>query len=148
MYQAIKPGKDGHYVNVSSWLMIARTNNEILAAARACLYAYWEKHTAMVDYGLVHDFIRIAGAKYPAQWNAMPKLSNGVPHMLLNVMFEPFDDQRYAHIKQLTCFHKLSYKHPAALFAKTGTYYDVLFGGWQYGGVSQSTAKQQGLLKG
>ncbi len=127
MYQTIKPGKDGNYVNISSWLMIARSHNRILIAAQAYLYAYWKKNTAMMDYGLVHDFIRIAGDRYPDDWNAMAKVSNGVPHMLLNELFEPFNEQRFEHIKQLSCFHKLSYKQPAEMFEKKGTYYDVIF---------------------
>lgn len=138
MYQAIKPGKDGRYVNISSWFIIARSQNKILIAARECLYEYWKKNTAMVDYGLVHDFIRIAGDRYPDAWNAIPKLSNGVPHMLLNELFEPFDEPRYDHIKLLTCFHKLSYKQPSEMFEKKGTYYDVLFRGGDNGSISKS----------
>ena len=138
MYQAIKPGKDGSYVNISSWLMIARSHNKILITAQAVLYEYWKKNSAMIDYGLVHDLIRIAGDRYPDDWKAIPKLSNGVPHMLLNELFEPFNEQRFEHIKQLSCFHKLSYKQPAEMFEKKGTYYDVLFHSGNCGDISQN----------
>ena len=127
LYQALKPGRDGHYVNVSSWFISASSHNIVLKATLRCLYEYWRKNDRQVDYYLIHDFLCIAAEAYPDEWKKIPKICNSIPHLLLNELFEPYDQERFEHIKQLSCFHKLTYKRDKGLFKKKGTYYDVIF---------------------
>lgn len=126
VYQAQKPGADGHAVIMSSWCMFARTNNIILIATRELLYNYWKKNTKMDDYFLLHQFFTIACNYYPEEARKIPPFSNSIPHILLLHLFERYDNQYWEDLKRMTCFHKLSYKLDAEKMKIKGSYYDQI----------------------
>ncbi|MGG3915942.1 capsular polysaccharide synthesis protein [Rossellomorea vietnamensis] len=126
VFQILKPGRDGHSLNMSSWLMTSCTNNKILLLTRELIYEYWKKNNSMVDYYLLHTFFNIACETYQEEWNDIVKFCNSIPHILLLSLFEDFDEERYTIIKNMTCFHKLSYKHPNEMLQKKNTYYDIV----------------------
>lgn len=123
VYQCLKPGCDGHDAVISSWLMTSCGNHPILLLTRALLYQYWENHNYMVDYFLIHDFFQMAAEAYPEEWKKVVPSSNSAPHILLLHLFESYDETWLRYIMDMTCFHKLSYKHKKSETAKEGTYY-------------------------
>ena len=125
-FQTLKPGLDGHPTCISSWFMTACTNHPILQLARHLVYAYWEKHSKMVDYFLLHDFFQLAIEAYPEEWSQVVPFCNSVPHILLLRLFEPFSEQVWQATRAQTPFHKLSYKFPQSEFEKENTYYTAL----------------------
>lgn len=125
-YQILKPGRDGHSIHISSWLMSATTNNKILLITRELLYEYWLKKKSLIDYFLLHIFICITCDKYLDEQKNITKFSNSIPHILQLDLFEQFDEKKYENVKQMTCFHKLSYKFDVELLEKKGTYYDMI----------------------
>ncbi len=127
MFQNLKPGLDGHATSISSWFMTACANNPILELTRALLYRYWEKHNAMVDYFLIHDFFQLAIEAYPEEWNRVIPFSNAVPHILLLRLFESFDEEVWNAARKQVPFHKQSYKFSEMEFMKDGTYYKRIF---------------------
>lgn len=131
-YQILKPGRDGHSINLSSWFMSSSTNNKILLNTRSLLYEYWKKNNSLVDYFLLHTFIEIVFDKYPEERKKIVKSCNSVPHMLLLDLFEPFDEMRYGVFKQMTNFHKLNYKREKKDFDKKNTYYDLVINQGNY----------------
>ena len=128
VFQTLKPGLDGHPTALSSWFMTACTNHPILLLCRALLYRYWEKHNAMVDYFLIHDFFQLAAEAYPEDWNKVTPFCNSIPHILLLRLFEQYDDATWNEIKQMSPFHKLTYKFSPEDTSIEGTYYSRLFG--------------------
>lgn len=128
MFQELKPGRDGHCMPMSSWFIIAKTNNLILYATRKLLYEYWEKNDQMIDYFLLHHFLNISREYYSDLWNAMPKYSNGDTHLLLLELFEMYNEERFSEMTRITGIHKLSYKFSVEQMNKKGTYYQKLFG--------------------
>lgn len=132
VYQILKPGCDGHSTAISSWLMTSCTNNPILLLTRELLYEYWKKNNTMIDYFLLHDFFQIAIEAYPEEWKKVVQFSNEIPHILQLGLFDKFDEKRYSYIKDMTCFHKLSYKFDKKLFQKKNTFYDVIINEGQY----------------
>ena len=40
----------------------------------------------------------------------MPNLANRNPHLLLNVLWDKFDEDLFEELKQLSSIHKLTYK--------------------------------------
>ena len=60
LYQVLKPGRDGHVVNISSWLISSCTNNRVLRVTLDMIYAYWKKYDFLMDYGLLNMFMCIA----------------------------------------------------------------------------------------
>lgn len=126
LYQILKPGRDGHSIFISSWFISAKTNNKILLTTRDLMYEYWKKKNYTIDYFLFHIFICISLEYFPEEWNKIPKLSSSIPHILLLQLFEPFNKKKYEAIKELTCFHKLSYKFDDSLKKKDNTYYNYI----------------------
>ena len=126
LFQTLKPGLDGHPTCISSWFMTACTNHPILALCRALLYRYWEKHSKMVDYFLLHDFFQLSIEKYSDLWKNVVPFPNSVPHILLLRLFERYDETVWNAVKAQTPFHKLTYKFSAAQTQKTDTYYRML----------------------
>lgn len=127
VYQALKPGADGHATVMSSWCMYAKTNNRILLATRELLYHYWQKNTKMDDYFLLHQFFTLVCNYFPEEAKSIPPYCNSVPHILLLHLFENYDEQYWSDLKRMTCFHKLSYKFNTESKEIEGTYYDMIF---------------------
>lgn len=126
VYQAQKPGADGRAVVMSSWCMYAKTNNKILMATRNLLYKYWEKNTKMDDYFLLHQFFSIVCNYYPDEARKIPPFCNSTPHILLLHLFDEYDKNYWSDLKNMTCFHKLSYKLDLNNKKSNSTYYDEI----------------------
>lgn len=123
-YQCLKPGLDGHSIRVSSWLIYAVCNNNILSAVRSMLLSYWKKENYLIDYYLLHHFLTIAMEYFPEEMSRIPKIPNDLSHILLLELFEPYDYKRYQLMKQFTSFHKLSYKFTRTDIEKKRTFYE------------------------
>lgn len=123
VFQALKPGLDGHCTSISSWLMTSCSNNPIILLTKALLYEYWKKENKMVDYFLIHDFFQLAIETYPEEWKKVIPFSNSIPHILLLRLFEEYDENVWNAVKDMTSFHKLSYKFEEDKLALENTYY-------------------------
>lgn len=126
VFQAQKPGADGHAVPMSSWFIYSKTNNRILMATRTLLYGYWSREDNQMDYFIFHHFFTIACRRFPEEAKAIPPFCNSVPHILLLHLFDPYDEDLFGDLKRMTCFHKLSYKFGEEDMGKKGTFYDVI----------------------
>ena len=119
----LKPGRDGHSIYISTWLMSAKSHNKILEATLYLCYSYWEKYNYMMDYFLLHQFLSIVLDYYNDEWKKIIPVSNSTPHILLLRLFDKYDDKIWNEIKKQTCFHKLSYKFDNDAFSNANTYY-------------------------
>lgn len=130
IYQIMKPGLDGHAQRTSSWLITACTNHPIVLLAKELLYEYWKTHEKLVDYFLIHDFIELAIEAYPEAWLKVIPVSSSIPHILLLRFEEKFDENVWNAAKEMTPFHKLSWKlseKQLAAMNRPGTFYSALF---------------------
>lgn len=125
-YQILKPGRDGHSINLSSWLMTSCTNNKVLILTKEILYEYWNNNNYLIDYFLLHMCLEIALENFLESSNKVFKFSNSIPHILLLDFFEDYDEMKFGAIKQMSAFHKLSNKLNTEDMKKEGTYYDVI----------------------
>lgn len=128
VFQDLKPGRDGHCQRISSWMITACTNHPILRLTRGLLYEYWKRNKGMEDYFLFHDFFELAIEAFPQEWNEVVPFSNAAPHILLLRLFEPYSERVWKAVKEMTPFHKLTYKFDEQKTQNPGTYYDMLFG--------------------
>lgn len=126
VYRPQKPGADGKATTMSSWFMWAKTNNRILMATQAMLYYYWRMKNCLDDYFLLHQIMSIVMDYYPEESKKIPPFCNSIPHILLLHLFDPYNEQYWNDLKQITSFHKLSYKLDKEDLAKKGTYYDII----------------------
>lgn len=128
LFQDLKPGFDGHCQRISNWMITARAGNPVLKLTRALLYEYWREHRKCEDYFIFHHFFEMAIDAYPEEWGRVIPFSNAAPHILLLRLFEPYDDAVWEAVREMTPFHKLSYKFDEAKTQIPGTYYQELFG--------------------
>ena len=126
MFQNLKPGADGSVLNISSWFMTSCANNKIMLAVRALLWEYWKKNNRLIDYFLLHHFIEMAGERYQEHWNKIVQFPNSLPHVLLLMMFEEFDQEKWDAVINACPFHKLAYKRSKEEMEKKGTYYEFI----------------------
>lgn len=123
MFQNLKPGADGSTLNISSWFMTSCANNKVLMAVRELLWEYWKKEDRLIDYFLVHHFIMMALEYYKEDWQKMVQYPNSMPHILLLMLFEPFNQEKWDAVTNVCPFHKLAYKRSKEEMEKKGTYY-------------------------
>lgn len=123
LYQNLKPGKDGHAIYVSSWLISSKSHNRVLEATKYLCYEYWKKNNYMIDYFLIHHFISIVLEYYENDWKKIIPVDNTRSHILLLRLFDRYDDKIWNYLKQEIPFHKLSYKFDKEDMYKNDTYY-------------------------
>jgi hypothetical protein len=109
-YQILKPGKDGHAIFASSWLISAKPNNPIIGMTKSLLVTYWEKYNYLVDYFLFHHFLCISCLEYPDLYQNIRKMDNSNPHILLLEIKNKYNDAEFERVKSISDFHKLTYK--------------------------------------
>lgn len=126
IFQNLKPGANGSTLNISSWFMTTWSNQRLLLAIRELLWSYWEKKDRLVDYFLLHHFITIVAEHYEDDWKQIVQFSNSFPHVLLLMLFEPFNQEKWDAVTEACPFHKLAYKRSAEDMAKAGTYYQYI----------------------
>lgn len=125
-YQCLKPGADGHSSLMSSWLIYSKANNHLLKETLKLCYKYWETHSYMVDYFLLHQFFSIVCDRVPDEARKIPQYCNSTPHIMLLNILEKFDQVVWNDICNQTSFHKLSYKLPLQGSEIGGTYYEYI----------------------
>lgn len=126
VYQAQKPGADGKATLMSNWLIYAKSNQKILRLTLHLIYEYWRKNNYMTDYFFFHKFFTIACEAYPEDTKNIPPFCNSVPHILLLHLFDKYDEQYWNDLRQMTCFHKLTYKLDEEKLKQRSTYYNMI----------------------
>lgn len=126
MFQNLKPGADGSTLNISSWFMTAFAHNKVLMAVRELLWEYWKKEDRLIDYFLVHHFIMMAQEYYKEDWKKMVQYPNSMPHILLLMLYDDFNQEKWDAVTSVCPFHKLTYKSTAEELSKEGTYYKYI----------------------
>lgn len=129
IYQCMKPGLDGHATRTSSWFITACTNHPIVMLTKNLLYEYWKTNNKMVDYFLIHDFIELAIEVYPEEWMKVIPASSAIPHILLLRFADKYDDKVWNAVKNITPFHKLSWKFSEEQIEKMnkpGTFFNTV----------------------
>ena len=117
---------DGSVINFSSWFITSCSNNKILLATRDLLYAYWKQYDYMIDYFLIHHFMMIAANYYRESWGQIVQFPNSTPHILLLMLFEPFDEKKWNALTETCPFHKLAYKRSENDMNRDGTFFKHL----------------------
>ena len=110
----------------ATWLISAKSNNNILRATRDVYLEYWKNENELIEYFLITFCIKMAAEKYPEEWRAMPKIPAINQYMLATDVFGVYDEFRWNQLKNLTSIHKLSFKESKDLYEIPGTYYEKL----------------------
>lgn len=111
---------------VSSWLIAAAQGHPILCAVQALLLEYWRHEDTLLEYYLFHLFFHLATEWYPDLWKAEPRYSNIPPHVLQFELFEPYREERFCQLAQMSDFHKLNWKAAGLQGDTKNTFYEHL----------------------
>lgn len=126
MFQKLKPGADGAAIKISSWFMTASAQHKVLLAVRHLIWQYWQRENKLIDYFLLHHFIMMVANYYQEEWQKMIQVPNSLPHILLLMLFNPFNPDKWQAVCQSTPFHKLSYKFDEYQLRQQDTYYQYI----------------------
>ncbi|MDE5947156.1 MAG: capsular polysaccharide synthesis protein [Oscillospiraceae bacterium] len=127
VFQKLKPGSNGNSISISSWFISSCADHPILALTKEMLYEYWSINNDMIDYFIFHYFFQLAIEQYPEEWKNVMPFCNSIPHILLLRLFEEYDENIWNAVKEMTPFHKLSYKFSDEQANVQGTYYKKIF---------------------
>lgn len=113
----------------ATWLISACSNNNILRATRDAYLEYWKNENELIEYFVITFCIRMAVEKYPEEWQAMMTVPAKTEGILFKYLFEPYNEQIWKNIKELTPIHKLSFKEGADNYKIENTFYKALIDG-------------------
>lgn len=119
-------GFSAEIMELNTWLIHSYTNQPILCLTRRLLYEYWKRENRLWDYFLVHLFLTIACEYYREDYEKMPIVSQVDAHILATYMGQPYDEEKFALLKESTGIHKLSNKFGAKDKGQAGSFYDYL----------------------
>lgn len=107
----------------ATWLMSSYTNNPLLQLTRDLYLEYWKNENTLMEYFLITFCLKMAKERFTEIWDAMPKIPADNQIMLAKCMFDPYDEEYYKDICDITNVHKLSFKEKKELYALDGTFY-------------------------
>lgn len=112
--------------SLSSWLIYAKPNHPILLNTLKLLEEYWKYNNKLLDYFVYHKLFTIVTEKFNEEWENIPFYSNIEPHVLwFHHFYDNFNLKAFERVKQLSNFHKLSYKFDQNSLGKHN-FYDYL----------------------
>ena len=109
---AFKTDHRGNYTEcLSSWLIYSRPNHPFMVNTRNMLYEYWKVNNKLKDYYLFHVFFTACSQIMNDLWQEVPFYSNINPHVMqFHYLFQPFNQMSLDKLKEISAFHKLTYK--------------------------------------
>ena len=111
---------------LSNWLIYAKPNNPILVNTLNILLQYWKEHNKAIDYFVYHKVFTVVTEKFGKEWESVPFYTNIEPHVLwFHHFYKNFSEEAFERVKQLSNFHKLSYKFKKEDLEKDN-FYDYL----------------------
>lgn len=109
--QILKPGRDGHAVFVSNWLIASKPENLVIMRLLELLYMYWQDNDVLVDYFIFHHLLEIVFLEDPDSYNSMIPIDNSQMHsILISVIKDQVDNELLQKQIGLSDFQKLSNK--------------------------------------
>ena len=126
IFQRLKPGADGSAVNISNWFISAYSNHKIILAQRHLMREYWKQYNRAIDYFFFHHLMSVVANFYAEEWKKIIQLPNSAPHILLLMLYEKFNQEKWDALNKLCPIQKLTYKLDIDKCARKGTYYAVI----------------------
>lgn len=123
VFQKLKPGLDGHTQHISNWFITAWSNQKFILAQQALLRNYWRRYDKSIQYFFFHHFFTMISHYYQDDWKKVIQFPNSFPHILLLMLFDPFDSKKWDALRASCPFQKLSYKFDKEKLQLQGTYY-------------------------
>ena len=108
---------------LSNWCMAAAPGHTLIRAVYSCLCQYWHDHDDLVDYFIFHMFFRLVIARYAPLWCLVPRVNNVPPHLMQFEMDRSYSEKRFAELKSMSAFHKLTWRVPPEIINNSQSLY-------------------------
>ncbi len=115
---------------ISTWFIVAASNNKILMLTKELLYKYWSENDRLFNYFLIHYFFRMSTEKFSKDWNNKLHIIINSNFLAQN-LFSKFEKEKYKIIKEISFCQKLSYKLEIPKIIN-GTFYDAILKEYLY----------------
>ena len=126
MYSWYYFGFSAEIMELNNWFIHSSTNQPILCLTLRLLYDYWERENRAWDYFVTQLFLTMACEYYREDYEKMPIVSQADAHILATYMGQPYEEEKFALLKESTGIHKLSNKFGAKDKGQAGSFYDYL----------------------
>lgn len=93
-----------------NYFISACQNNKILLMAQKLLYDYWKQHDKMHFYLFLYVLIEVAIENYKSEWKKVIPFPRTNTYLLLERLYEHYDEAMFNNIINITPIHKLTYK--------------------------------------
>lgn len=100
-------------IKSSSWFIKANSQNKTLILAQTILFKYWETHTILIDYYLLHIiffYLYSTNKEVQVEWDKIPYLNNQAPHLLQYSFPNLYSAKEWEYCLNSSFIHKLNYK--------------------------------------
>lgn len=111
LYQSLKPGKNGLAIPISSWVIAAKNNNELILRTRDLILTYWLVTEKNFEYFVFHRLFCVAMEEKKKITINITPVDNSQPHALLIASKNKIlSKDEIKKLIELSSIHKLSYK--------------------------------------
>ncbi|BDZ31334.1 capsular polysaccharide synthesis protein [Lactiplantibacillus sp. WILCCON 0030] len=110
----------------SSWFITSAPNNPVLILTRKLLFNYWEHANHLENYFIFHVCFSISLTKYSQIMNQVPIFSNVPAHILVTMLNDNYNDEKFNQVFDQSAFHKLSNKIELRQSKKSLTMYEFI----------------------
>jgi len=121
------PSSSNPVICGSSWFLSAGKNNlRVLNLVKKILDEYWLREDHLIDYFLFHyvlSYVVVTDKISRDIYSNMANYCNFNPHILLNVLYDRYNENLFNEIKSLSSIHKLTYQKNADI---EGTFIEYL----------------------
>jgi hypothetical protein len=98
-------------INMGNWLIYSKNaNNIILQETQNLLFKYWKDHNYLLNYFLMHLFVKMVSEYYQEEWKQIPYYDQINQHIFQMELLDKYNEKRFNQIKELSSIHKLTYK--------------------------------------
>lgn len=108
--------RNDHTMAGSNWFITSAPNNPVLMLTRELLFNYWKHENHLENYFIFHICFSISLTKYSRILSQVPIFSNVPAHVLVTMLNDNYDEDKFNQVFDQSAFHKLSNKielHPS-----------------------------------
>ena len=98
------------FFHYSNWFMVSAPDNQLLTLVRDLHFMYWKDFNYCMDYYIFPMFFDMAANVYKDDWYNMPFISSRPLLEMSHAMYEEYSEEKMNHFKEISGFHKLTYK--------------------------------------
>lgn len=108
---------------MSVWFLHSKKGNQIIRETRNVSFYYWKMHKYVMEYLTSNIILTFAMEKNQKYSEKVPYASSEYCRLLFSNIGEKYDEKIFAHIKELSQVHKLSYKLKENVFTDSENFY-------------------------